>query len=244
MSIPHKLPPMVMIFETRPELRNIVCMIIKCIESQDCLPEELVAESEETEKDLNMAADHLSDIVGMESPIQMFHKLLGRSLKHYKLKELMAMLGDAKEQMLLKEFEAVLYKICPEATFSSPALQKLAKHFEDHSKNADGYVDRDKLTKYVSESLSDYLTSGERGTSPHNAEPQMHSTRTAKDKFTMHAGEEDLKSYMADMDEEKMSGKLSRWAVLYCGGSVPVSEELFKVCKDFDIKYDQEKFDW
>lgn len=245
LSIPHKLPPMVMIFESRPNLRNIVCMIIKSIESQDCLPEDLVRESELNEIDMNRAADHLASVEDQDHPLEMFHRLLGRSLKNYKKEELMKMMDGCNDAMLLRDFEHTLYKLCPEATFSQTALEKLSKRFEDKDTNMEGYVSLAKLKEYVDASLEDYQTSGARGTGPHaQAVVRSHSMEEMNDKFLKNQGEQALKDYMGEIDEEKAEGRLRRWAVLYCGGSLPVSTELTKVCQDFDIKYDQEKFDW
>ena len=155
----------------------------------------------------------------------------------------MKMLDGCSDAMPVREFEHILYKLCPEATFSQSALEKLASQFEDKDTSMDGYVSLSKLTKYVNASLEDYQTNGARGTGPH-AVVRSVSMQEVNDKFLKNEGEQALKDYMAEMDEEKVNGRLRRWAVLYCGGSLPVSTELTQVCKDFDIKYDQEKFDW
>lgn len=36
----------------------------------------------------------------------------------------------------------------------------------------------------------------------------------------------------------------ARWCVAYCGGATVVSNALTKVCKEFGIAYEEEKFDW
>jgi hypothetical protein len=254
LSVPKSLPPFVLIFETRPDLRSVICMIIKSIESQDCLPEHVVRESEDMEETMRQSAVHLANVESHEEPLEILHKLLGRSLKHYTMEELVKMLIGPADELTQKDLEHLLYKVVPEATFSAEALAQLAIEFSVVSDDGSKKPSRKKLTEYCHASLEDYMGSHTAESDPSDSSIAPTSSgkrgrvkRSSQDAaayLSKSGGDELLKKFIAALEEDKADRKLNRWAVLYCGGSAIIADALTQVCSDFDIKYNQEKFDW
>jgi hypothetical protein len=344
LKMDRRLPPMVFIFECRPDLRSTVCMIIKSIESEDCLPEEMVKESEQVEMICNQAANDLKfdAINALDDPIEILNRLFGRALKNFSYGEMLdkcegQRAGDSSQHSLdqnldavdVGEFEQILLHILPEAYFPPHTLECLAGYFADSETEK---ISREKFINHCKNTLNKYMGSG--GVKTMSAEQSValglgnlmdkswHDMRTqhdlslairenSKDKafspvnlaqmaatklstmakmrqtpsghtvdganssdavktareevieainnakaeqeenivkargiLNKHGGSQDLRKYIANLDDIQADGRLGRWAVMYCGGSVNVSTELRQVCRDFDIKYDEEKFDW
>lgn len=340
---------MVFIFECRPDLRSTVCMIIKSIESEDCLPEEMVKESEQVEMICNQAANDLKfdAINALDDPIEILNRLFGRALKNFSYDEMLdkceAQRGGESSQRSLDlrggdssqdavdvgEFEQILLHILPEAYFPQHTLECLAGYFIDPETEK---ISRERFINHCKNALNKYMGTGgvktmsaeqsvalgfgnlmdkswhdmrtqhdltlamressrEKVKSPMNlakmaadkiatmakmrqtpsghtvdAHHTSEAVKTAREEvieainnakaeqeenivkargiLNKHGGSQDLRKYIANLDDIQADGRLMRWAVMYCGGSVNVSTELRQVCRDFDIKYDEEKFDW
>jgi len=224
-----------------------------------------VKESELVEKQAKKAAHARSHahIGTLESPFHILDRLLGRSLKNYSAPELFAKLKGDEDTLSVTQLQALLSTVVPEALFGNTALEEFSKEFD--AGNGDGTSSRRKVIDHVKTVLGGYHASKSLHTfslalpstggddsmdtydtmdtedSPMNA---LASDADARDMFTVSRGSVALRQFISGEDEEKVTGRLSRWAVMYCGGSVPVSETLKTVCADFDIKYNQEKFDW
>lgn len=225
-------------------------MMIKSIESQDCLPEHLVRESEDHEESMRRTACKLAEVEKLDEPLEILNKLLGRSLKHYTMKELMEMLVGPNEELSSAELEHLFYLVCPEATFSGETLAQLAIEFSSVSADGSKKPSRQKVTEYCRATLEEYMAPHHVDDSPESVPSFInvkHKRSTGSDAaqyLSTSGGDELLTAYIAQMEEAHADQTLNRWAVMYCGGSPIIADALTQVCSDFDIKYNQEKFDW
>lgn len=244
LCVSKKLPPMVLIFESRPDLRSVICKIIKSIEAEDGLPEDLLKESEELEETIAHNASKLENIATTQEPLKILKKLIRRALNHYTEDEIMGMLNGEEDNLTAGELEHLISSIAPDAVLSAEVLEAFAVEFDDGTGN--GTVSREKFCDHCTGALNE-MHGFESEASPTAARNDSdRALAEAKGRALLDGGEgsEALKEYIADLDEEAADGHLKRWAVMYCGGSKVVTEALSKVCSDFDIKYDQERFDW
>lgn len=264
LAVTRRLPPMVLVMTVRPDLRSIVCEIIMSIESGDCLPEDLVMEAEVVEQEMNDFGDMLEQkhIGNQREPFVIFERLLLRCLKHYQEKqvlELFANTADSEGRILesldKSELQDLFAKVVREAHFGADTMNAFMQAWDDGTGMET--VSRAKVIEHCQKVFSEFHTSGsangvdqvllDNEEVKNQADISMGhrlSDIDARERLNKKEGDRDLKRFIANLDQEHADARLARWAVLYCGGSKPVSQALTKVCSDFDIKYDQEKFDW
>jgi len=262
LAVPKKLPPNVLVFQTRPDLRSVICMIITTIESHNCLPENIIREAEDHEGGMCMYAEELNNIENLTDPYKILQRLLGRSLRNYTYDEIVKMLEGEDDILDMDEMEMLLMKITPEAFYAQENLEVFATEWAGEE---EGMVSRAKLVKHVKDALNFYFEKPKKAEKPkeaksekpaangttngaiHREESALHHKTTkaeAREMMLKGGGSADLKRMLAEMSDSKADAKLGKWAVMYCGGSLPVSSALIQVCSDFDIKYEQEKFEW
>lgn len=242
----RKLPPTVLVFTIRPDLRSLICEIIASIENEDCLPESLVQESEDVEAGMSEHAWNLSDenMEAME-PMGKLHTMLGRSLESYHQEEIMKMVEGPEDDLSFKGMQSLLAKVAPRANFTQDDLQHMAAAFS--SGEGKGTISRKKVISHIGQVMNEHhVTHETKDKDDFGAEFEgtHHTTEEARNMFIQHGNSMHLKQMIAMPTDAHVQKRLKRWAVLYCGGSVPVSSALVKVCADFDIKYHQEKFNW
>jgi hypothetical protein len=263
LCLKRDLPPTVLIFEERPDLRNVVSMIICSIESGNCLPESIVHQSELAEQNMRDNASEIRSIESVDDPLELLRLLVGRSLKIFTEAEMQAKLMKCRERMEVVDLEEVLLDLAPGAKFAPEAIKELATVFKQQDDSSE-FISGEKLLASLKDAVQSFANDGvkvgmtpsqqpletirESGSkhqiygSPANATSRKDLTERFSSKRL--DGDHQLADFLGQLSEKQANLRLDRWVVMYCGGSAMVADPLQKICKDFGVAYEQEKFNW